>query len=86
MRATVLADLGRRLEPDLHSEAACVSRRIFQGTVRLAPGGPFHDRPRGKGAGHRVEQVVGLAYFLCGPAADQVTGVAIPIDTGWTAR
>nr|XP_006817797.1 PREDICTED: uncharacterized protein LOC102802785 [Saccoglossus kowalevskii] len=29
-----------------------------------------------------IEQVAGLAVFLCSPAADQITGASIPIDAG----
>jgi len=32
------------------------------------------------------EQIGGLAVFLCSPAADQIRGVAYPIDGGWTAQ
>ena len=31
-------------------------------------------------------QIGGLACFLCSPAADQMTGAALPIDGGWTAQ
>ncbi len=34
----------------------------------------------------RVEQLGQLAVFLCSPAADQITGVALPVDGGWTAQ
>ncbi|AVQ84502.1 MULTISPECIES: 3-hydroxybutyrate dehydrogenase [unclassified Variovorax] len=33
-----------------------------------------------------VEQLGGLAVFLCSPAADQVRGVAWAMDGGWTAQ
>jgi len=33
-----------------------------------------------------VEQVAALAVYLCGPMADQITGAALPIEGGWTAR
>lgn len=33
-----------------------------------------------------IEQLGQLALFLCLPAADQITGTAIPIDGGWTAQ
>lgn len=32
-----------------------------------------------------VEQLGGLAIFLCSPAADQITGTTISVDGGWTA-
>lgn len=32
-----------------------------------------------------VEQIAELAVFLCGDAAENITGSAIPIDGGWTA-
>ena len=32
------------------------------------------------------EQIGELAAFLCSPAADQIRGVAWPIDGGWTAQ
>ena len=28
----------------------------------------------------------GLVLFLCSPAADTITGTAIPMDGGWTAQ
>ncbi|MBL9214038.1 MAG: 3-hydroxybutyrate dehydrogenase [Opitutaceae bacterium] len=34
----------------------------------------------------QVEEVAALAVFLCGEAARSITGAAIPIDGGWTAR
>ena len=32
------------------------------------------------------EQIGGVAVFLCSPAADQIRGVAFPVDGGWTAQ
>jgi 3-hydroxybutyrate dehydrogenase len=32
-----------------------------------------------------VEQLAGVALFLCSDAADNITGTAIPVDGGWTA-
>lgn len=34
----------------------------------------------------KAEDVGALTAFLCTPAADQITGTAIPIDGGWTAH
>lgn len=31
-------------------------------------------------------QLGGVLTFLCSPAADQITGIALPVDGGWTAR
>ncbi len=33
-----------------------------------------------------VEQVAALAVFLCSPAGDNITGVPLPADGGWTAQ
>lgn len=33
-----------------------------------------------------IEQLGQLAFFLCSPGADQITGTAVPIDGGWTAQ
>ena len=33
-----------------------------------------------------VEQLGGLAVFLCSDAAAQITGAALPVDGGWTAH
>ena len=33
-----------------------------------------------------VEQIGGLAVFLCGEAAANITGASLPIDGGWTAQ
>ena len=32
------------------------------------------------------EQLGGVLVFLCSPAADQITGIPVPVDGGWTAR
>ena len=32
-----------------------------------------------------VEQIGGTVVFLCGPAAEQITGTTISVDGGWTA-
>ncbi|MDI1334935.1 MAG: 3-hydroxybutyrate dehydrogenase [Lacunisphaera sp.] len=33
-----------------------------------------------------VEEIAALAVFLCGEQARSITGAAIPVDGGWTAR
>jgi len=33
-----------------------------------------------------IDQLAGLGMFLCSPAADQITGISIPVDGGWTAQ
>ena len=33
-----------------------------------------------------IEEVAQLAVYLCGEQARSITGAAIPIDGGWTAR
>ncbi|HRI83629.1 MAG TPA: 3-hydroxybutyrate dehydrogenase [Opitutaceae bacterium] len=33
-----------------------------------------------------IEEVAALALFLCGESARSITGAALPIDGGWTAR
>ncbi len=33
-----------------------------------------------------IEEVAALALFLCGDTAKSITGAALPIDGGWTAR
>ncbi|MBC7367538.1 MAG: 3-hydroxybutyrate dehydrogenase [Undibacterium sp.] len=33
-----------------------------------------------------VEEIAALAVFLCGDTARSITGAALPIDGGWTAR
>jgi len=32
------------------------------------------------------EQLGGVAVFLCSPAADNITGISLPVDGAWTAR
>jgi 3-hydroxybutyrate dehydrogenase len=33
-----------------------------------------------------IAELAGLAVFLCGEAAASITGTALPVDGGWTAR
>jgi 3-hydroxybutyrate dehydrogenase len=33
-----------------------------------------------------VDEVAGLALFLCSPAATSITGSSLPVDGGWTAH
>ena len=32
------------------------------------------------------EQLGGVAVFLCSAAADNITGISLPVDGAWTAR
>lgn len=32
-----------------------------------------------------VEQIAGIALFLCSETAENITGIALPVDGGWTA-
>jgi len=32
------------------------------------------------------EQLGGVLVFLCSPSADQITGISLSVDGGWTAR
>lgn len=32
------------------------------------------------------EQLAGVFLFLCSPAADQITGITLPVDGGWTSQ
>jgi len=34
----------------------------------------------------RADDIGKLAVFLCSPAADQITGISIPVDGGWTSQ
>ena len=33
-----------------------------------------------------IEEVAGTVAFLCSEAAASITGIALPIDGGWTAH
>ncbi len=33
-----------------------------------------------------IDQIGALSLFLCGDAAQNITGIALPVDGGWTAR
>ncbi len=33
-----------------------------------------------------VEQLAGVALFLCSESADNITGISLPVDGGWTAN
>ena len=33
-----------------------------------------------------VDEIGALTVFLCSPAAASITGIALPIEGGWTAR
>lgn len=34
----------------------------------------------------KVEDIGGVAVFLCSPAAQNITGIGLPVDGGWTAQ
>lgn len=42
------------------------------------------EQPTGKFA--TVEEIAGTVAFLCGPAANSITGTSIAVDGGWTAH
>ena len=33
-----------------------------------------------------LDELANLTVFLCSPAATSITGIALPIEGGWTAR
>lgn len=33
-----------------------------------------------------VDQIGSAVIFLCSPYAEQITGISLPIDGGWTAQ
>ena len=38
------------------------------------------------GVEHTAEEIAGVALFLCSPTARLITGVALPVDGGWSIR
>jgi NAD(P)-dependent dehydrogenase (short-subunit alcohol dehydrogenase family) len=52
--------------------------------VVLEGGERITEQPSGKFT--TVEQVGALAVFLCSPGADNITGVPLLADGGWTAQ
>jgi 3-hydroxybutyrate dehydrogenase len=63
--------------PDL-AKAHGLSEEDAVRTIMLA------SQPSGRFVG--VDEIAALVVFLCGPAAASITGSALPIDGGWTAR
>jgi len=63
---------------DAQAKAHGISRDDVIRTIFLA------DQPTKRFA--TVEEIAGTVAFLCGTAAASITGVALPVDGGWTAH
>jgi len=68
------------IEPQIAARAAALGVSHEEGGRALV----LEKQPSGQFVS--VEQLAQLVVFLCSPAADQITGTAIPVDGGWTAQ
>ena len=63
---------------DDQAKAHGISREKVISDIMLAP------QPTGRFV--EIAELAGLAVFLCADAAASITGAALPVDGGWTAR
>ena len=63
---------------DDQAKAHGISRENVISDIMLMP------QPTGRFV--EIAELAGLAVFLCGDAAASITGAALPVDGGWTAR
>ena len=63
---------------DDQAKAHGISREKVISDIMLTP------QPTGRFV--EIAELAGLAVFLCGDAAASITGAALPVDGGWTAR
>ncbi len=68
------------IEPQIAARAEQLGVSIEEGGRNLV----LEKQPSGQFV--TIEQLAGLALFLCSDAAAQITGTAIPVDGGWTAQ
>jgi 3-hydroxybutyrate dehydrogenase len=68
------------IEPQIASRAAALGVGLEEGARALLA----EKQPSGQFV--TVEQLGRLAAFLCSEDAAQITGVALPVDGGWTAQ
>lgn len=68
------------IEPQIEARAKALGVSVEEGGRNLV----LEKQPSGQFVS--VEQLAALVVFLCSDAAAQITGVAIPVDGGWTAQ